>query len=566
MRAFSPFLTFELTRPKSAGSFEELGLETRTVTGRVLDSEGQPIVGVFVALLEEIGFSQDCYDENFDVTDSLGRFFVQAELDHTRIVARRTDKSTWQASVAGRDSVDVHWPAVSSIQLSVDPKLTAGETALSLRSTGYWVGMTALRRTFDLDAKHTATLENVLPGEYYVMAKKHVDGAEKEVEIAKIVVEEGREHQVRLEGKGQVITGRLSEMPPAIRIERLKRHYRDLPVTADFFACAPDGSFQSRPLGPGEYVLHVSNVPYKIRVLVTKNEGVVISDIDMGTSLQQSIWETLDMKQVGRWSIENERITRLLSHKETAAVTAELLRIVKDGKSPYSWKENEITALGKMTDRAGVLDNLLLLMTVDEDDMQTSQIIRALENSKQANEKIIRTVSQFRNHSNHRIRWASYYTMRKLAEADASSRELAIPLMIDMLDDPWYRIRADVAGTLGFLQAEEALPALAITKKDRIGQVRVWAAWAVWKISGESQPAIALMTSHLYSTNYSGKWEAAYLLDSFEELPPLTVTALLEASNYEVKPPYVGVVFERNRIKRSAISTLKKRAPNALEK
>lgn len=536
------------------------------MTGRALDSSGKPIVGALVALVEDVGHSHNCYDENFDITDSLGRFYVVAELDHSRVVVKRSDESIWQERVENRRTVNVLWPATSTIEMSVDRKLTQGDKTLGFHSAQYWAGMSVLRRTIELDAKNSGRIEGVLPGEYYVLADHVVGGENVTHEIAKVVVEEGEDYRMQLGENGRRIAGKLSQKPSTIRVVRQKMRYEDVSNPVELIECGADGSFQSRPLGPGDYLLHIANVPFSVPVSISDQKGAVITDESLGSPVQKMIWHTFDMRQQGRWSIEDTKIARLLAHADKKDVTTELLRIVEDDGSPYPWRETALTTLGKMTDREGVLDTMLGMLNADAPSRRKCvKIIRAFQNSKDGAERIIAAVSEFREDSDPRDRWGSYYTMCKLAEIDAERRQQAVPFLVEMLNDPWCRIRADVAAALGGFAAKEALPVLAIAKKDRIGQVRVWAAWAAWKVDGDDASAIALMTSHLYSTSYSGKWEAAYLLDHFESLPPLTVNALLEASKYEVKPPYVGVVYEWNRIKRSALSTLKKRAPEALE-
>ncbi len=86
MRVFNNFISYDLSRPKLHGLMENMGLETRTVRGRALAHTGRPIVGALVALCEDIGYSGNCCDENFDITDQLGRFFLVGGLDRTRVV------------------------------------------------------------------------------------------------------------------------------------------------------------------------------------------------------------------------------------------------------------------------------------------------------------------------------------------------------------------------------------------------------------------------------------------------------------------------------------------------
>jgi hypothetical protein len=253
------------------------------------------------------------------------------------------------------------------------------------------------------------------------------------------------------------------------------------------------------------------------------------------------------------------KIEGLFSHKDTDSVVRELLQIANDPRAPHAWLETVISALGHVTDRQEVLSSLVSLLDSSAgDQMATCLVIRAFENSTHESKAIISILSPYRNDPHFRIRWATYYTFLQLGNKDESNRSLIAPLLIDMLDDPWFRIRSDVSGVLGRWGVGTALPGLRERRQDNLGQVRVWAAWAEWKVTGKSDRAIALMTTQLYGDTYSGKWEAAYLLNEFETLPPLTKKVLREATKFEVKSPYVGAMYERNRIKRAAITTLKK--------
>ena len=71
------------------------------------------------------------------------------------------------------------------------------------------------------------------------------------------------------------------------------------------------------------------------------------------------------------------------------------------------------------------------------------------------------------------------------------------------------------------------------------------------------------MTSRLYNESLSGKWESAYLLAEFKELPPLTIKGLVAAAQFTGRPKYnQAAEFELQRIKNSAIATLKKVSPS----
>ncbi len=191
-------------------------------------------------------------------------------------------------------------------------------------------------------------------------------------------------------------------------------------------------------------------------------------------------------------------------------------------------------------------------------------MIRAFDDAKHDIPQIINAISPFLRDPDFRIRWGTCFTLARLGQSHAESRRRVIRLLIPLLSDPWDRTRADVAAALGRLGAEEALPALQKTRDDPVGRVRVVAAWAIWKINGDADQAIRLMTSRLNSSNQSGRLESAYMLAEFESLPPITVKALVAAAKFDGKPPFTGNAQVHASVKRSAMATLRKRAPEAL--
>ena len=97
------FISRTLSRPASEGSLRVWGTQTRKVHGRVVDHDGQPVAGAHVAFVEPIGFSRQCYDENFDKTDDQGRFLVEGGLLKSRLVVQRSDTQVWATQITGKD-------------------------------------------------------------------------------------------------------------------------------------------------------------------------------------------------------------------------------------------------------------------------------------------------------------------------------------------------------------------------------------------------------------------------------------------------------------------------------
>lgn len=125
--------------------------------------------------------------------------------------------------------------------------------------------------------------------------------------------------------------------------------------------------------------------------------------------------------------------------------------------------------------------------------------------------------------------------------------------------------RAEAVAALGRIKADEAIPALETPIEDPVGKVRVMAAWALWRITGERERPIKLMTIRLRARDHSGKVEAARLLGDFGELPEITIKQLLAHTHSTDTAPYYGEKLLRMQLKRASLATLKKVAPQTLE-
>jgi hypothetical protein len=558
MREFNDFISNELSRPKSAGSLKSFGFETDVVRGRVIDHEGMPIVGALMAAVEDIGYSGKCYDENFDITDAEGRFFLVADAERTRVVVKRGETALWSVQRGGRNEILIQWPAPASLKLTVAPALVQRQRQLVLSSTHYWAGMSVLRRVVDLDVNFQAEVKDLLPGNYYVTYRAIQPDANL-VTLGTLSLEPEKETKWTRGGPedgGRKIRGQLPRGTEWVKVSQLKMTYKHMPQGTELVSCRADGRFETRHLDAGVYRLE-SPTGVTTSVELTEENKPTVVDMSPPTGTELFVKQALAMQRTGRWSIDAARTKQLLGHQDRDGVVEELLRIVRSRTSSYKDRNIAQDALGQLTDREDVLQTLLAMLASETSPRRQAKLIRAFEKSKSNTATIIKALAKHRHSDSFRVRWGCYSVLNQLADAEPGNRDLVIPLLVDMLGDSWPRTRGDVAAALGRMGAKDALPALMKAKKDPVGVVRVWAAWAIWKVNGDDKQAIALMTAQLYGDSLAGKWESAYLLAQFKDLPPLTVSALVEAAKYESKPPYVGVKYELNRIKRSAQATLK---------
>lgn len=375
IKEFHEFVSYNLGRPVSRGSLVPFGFVTRTLHGRVVDHEGKPIAGAKVAFVETIGYSGQCYNENFDLTDQQGRFLVEGQLERSRIVVRRDKKRVWtQAVTPEATSLDFAWPAPATCTVTVDPALNRNGDKIWISSSGYWAGMNTLQILAKLDPDGSCIVEDLLPGSYRIAIAKDVAQGEQ-VEPSRVEV----------------------------------------------------GSFK-----------------------ITAN-----------------VQKSVTCQRTGN---------RQLS-----------------GKVPGP-------------------DNTPLVLQA--------------------------------------IRQKSSYI---------------VPWLIEGLSDPHDYIRSRIVPVLGRVKAESALPHLQNARTDENPKTRMYAAFAIWQITGDKVPAVKALTVRLRSKNLEGQEEAVRLLEQMGDLPDITIKALVAKTKFDGKKDYRNAATTaKHGIKQAAIRTLLKIAPDAL--
>lgn len=584
-RELSNFVSHELSRPASRGTLINTVGDFRTVHGRVLDHDGKPVVGALVAICERIGYSNQCYDENFDATDELGRFVVQAGIDKNRLVIRRSPTAIWKYALKPlQDYALVHWPAPASCEITVDESLGSPGDTLTITTAKYWAGMSVLRYRAVLDENRKASVIDLMPTHYVITNNKKLKHVESTIaiEIGRLSVKPGESVNVSCQESGQRgLKGRvtLPLKPLTISIDRQKNAYEDHPRVVDAVDCEADGSFATRPLQPGRYVLTVfgpeqpqlqaqglgfRGIPR--RFTITQRITVPDEDLPIEVTFDHkpagtadAVHAILDMQSTGRWSVAKQIVSNLIAHADRAGVEAELIRVINDTHAPYEWRDPALKALGGMTESPRAVKALLANLKSAQGVRLKTQAIRAFDGAKHAVDSIVTELLPFTRDAEFRVRWAAYFALMQLALIEGADRAVIEKALSHMLADPWERTRADVAAALGRLEAKSTLAALKNARRDRSGKVRVWAAWAIWKITGDQDQAVKLMTARLYNESSVGKWEAAYLLADLKDLPPLTIKGLQALARME----HDRRDYERQRIKQVANSTLKKVAPQA---
>lgn len=600
MQEVREFISQTLSRTPSQGSLHPWGMQSRTIRGRVVDYDGQPVVGAYVAFVEPIGFSRNCNDENFDKTDEHGRFVVEGDFMRSRLVVRRSKTQVWSVDIPrDKGAVEIVWPEPATVRISVDADLREEDASLiTVTSTRYWAGLATLNAQFELDENNAVEITDQLPGEFTIAVKRSIqigDHSESRyVEVGSFLAEPGAKLDVNCRPTGhRRISGNCPEGikgPAILHVDRARTRYQDGCRTCDLVACE-DGSFATAPLPPGNYVLRFKLPPapkpqppanqvirtfrpvvaareWRYRIVVPEADAPLTVSVEPpADEVVARIHNVLDSQGPLNvsWSHTDVQVASLLRDTDREAVQRELLRLFRSPNTPQEWQYPIRRALGGMLDSPKVLDAFLERMRTTDELGDRTAILGIFRDSKRATQEIVESVAQYRNDEDVFIRSSALNALGRLVDADQSMRPIIIPWLIEATSDPYDRIRSDMVATLGRINAEEAVSALQKSIEDPIGKVRVMAAWALWRITGERERPIKLMTVRLRASDHSGKVEAASFLGEFSELPEITIKQLLAHTHSDDKPPYRGEKLLRVQLKRASLSTLKKVAPHVLE-
>ena len=594
MKEIRRFISHELSRPYSSGSLVELGDQTRTVRGQVVDHAGKPLPNCYVAIVERIGYSGDCFDENFDKTDSLGRFVVEGHLNRIRLVVRNQDGKSFAVNLdEDQSEVLVTWPAPATCNIQIPETLCPKDAPVRLFSTHYWVGMASMQITGAL-VDGQASIQNLLPADYSVCVQRVVELNEKQetrwVDVGTFSVEAGEGKQIALSAKGKrIVRGQITlpNVPKLVTltVQNQKRSYRHVPQAADFVLCK-NGQFETAALSPGNYTFVFQGPPpkpnpkaavrlgffgrnrgwnYSYRLKVSEGdepmEIVLPAKQEDTNPLTRFVENVLTSRPTGSWSHTDVQVAQLIRHEDREAITDELFRIFRSKETPFEWQYPTVVTLGKMSSSPRVVDFLIAEMRKTQDIERKAKIIRALQDSATLSDEIISELDVLRQTATFPIRSAAMRTLRLQLTKDTKRIDRIAQILIDGLADSDEQTRIDIVADLGRHGINDALPVLKEARKDPSAKVRVWAAWAIWKLTGDQEQAEKLMTQQLFSKTLSGKWEAAYLLADFEDLSPITVKGLQAATRIGKELKYANRISrESRRIRSAAETTLKKLA------
>jgi HEAT repeat protein len=586
MEDLHEFISLDLSRPVSRGSIEQAGGSIRTLHGRLVDHQENPIVDAVVVLVERIGYHDKLYDENFDRTDDQGRFLVQGHEDLVSLVFQKGKKLTWRVSIPpfDRERLDpefqlVKWPAPSKCRLRPDETFNAKENQeFVLATTEYWTGMSPLTLKANLE-NGVVVFEDLLPSKYAVLT----NWRQQRVQIGVIEIAAGENKELELENSGRVANVTTCwKNAKAAHIYTAKTKYESVVQQVDV-AYPKDGVFKTRKLPPGEYTVRIQiPLPERARPLaiedgrlprggnfqpgnstdIVRTLTLVEGQGEQSVSFEEAdgaiarLHQIFESKPTGSWSHLDVQRSQIVAMKENEQIVDELIRVVGDYGAPATWRYISIDCLGCMTEKEKVTE--FLISKLGEPDTYPTSFIYAFNHcSLDAAERAMPKLNELTRSPVKQTRGATYNTLAHMGAKHKSLLEEIIPIMLNGLDDSNIQTQIGAISNLGNWKAEEALPRLKELKKHAPSQsVKVCAAAAIWKINGDAEQAIKTMIKALYSNDMDGKEIAASTLAQFPELPNLAIKALKSTADYEPSPPIDADSMQVKSLRSAAKRTL----------
>lgn len=589
LKLHKPFIDHDLSRPKPSSSLQDMGLPARDVAGTLTDHAGNPIQDALVAIVEPIGYSRHCYFDNFDMTDSEGRFRVRGGTQKTRLIFRVASGKLWVHHVGEStppSPIDVTWPESGGVLIQVPASLAKPSSDVVVRSKAYWSGMSVMSQSAKLNESGIARVDELMPADYVVTVSQEVviggKTEQRQVDIGHFRLKAGEIKQVKCVPGKTTLTGRLSSggviQPSYVVIERIQESYVDQPVAADYVSLSKEGSFRSRPLPAGTYSVRamMANVGQPGRFgfggatvavqqwLVTIDESQDLVDLDE-LPARSDVFSIVDqeidraLRGTGRRS-SSSSAGRLVKHEKRAEIELELLRLMTDAGYPYNKRRQIPTILGGMLDSPAVVMGLLGAIEHPLNVRERREYLRAVGQSTVHVDAIVDQLESLIEDSDHIARGIVVRGLGTLAVRNPEHRPRIEKLLVRCLDDGIATTRSTAIDFLGQINAADSVPALMAAAEDEYRPAAVTAGYAIWKITGDADATYGVMTRVLGSEGLSGMWEAAYFMQQVAEKHPVpddTRRVLRRVSKMAGKPPFRNSFeYEQSRAAKAAQKVL----------
>ena len=598
LATYKRFIDHELSRVRPSCAMSEMGIAGRTVAGKLVDHLGNPLPDVIVALVEPIGHSGDCYYENFDLTDEKGEFAVEGTVAKNRLIFRRPDGRIWRESVKiGDVQKRFEWPTPSTLTVTIPDdwkrefnldwaNAEKAPVLLRLQTARYWSGLSIHHQMTNVDANGQAVFQDVVPGDYFLTLPKSIDLAgeslRRSVEVGRITVDEGADLQLTLQPEGSTrLVGScpMKTNAPADRAtsyviaQRIRQHYEDQPPASDVVPIV-EGRFETRALSPGVYRLRafVKAVPQvqgrfggaepqvgSWLVEIQPNQDATRIDLDeqAPSKFDSAMDYALDaaIQRHGSLTAKQQAL-----HWGEDVVAREFVRRLRSENIPYEWRRTLPELIRTISEQDEVTDELIDLMQTTRRNRQRRNLMDALRKSTYRAEDIATFLSRHLDSEDHLTRSTAARALGELAVHNPNHAGMIARKLEPLLLDPWEFIRISVAAYLGRIGSTNSVPALMRARSDSHPPVAMYAASSIWKIVGDPDDALPVMTETLGRDGICGLWEAAYLMQPIAEkhaIPPITQTKLRQVATLAAEPPFkTDFEYERSRAGKAAKRTL----------
>jgi hypothetical protein len=579
----SPLINNVLLVPPPGGPLPTGGRNLQVVQGRVLDAAGAPVFAAHVALTGGTNYGRD-FDDNYDKTDRLGRFLVRGNDRRRRLVVRSADGQIMRTQLEpGQAFALVQWPGLRKLNVHVAPELCAPGTKINLSCQKSETGLQAPRREATLDDAGKATFDHVPPTNIRIFATiqlKRDNGKSdyhyRVIGAGTLAAASDAEQTLELTTAGRIpVRGDVGPDALNVIINRVETAAFPWAGPADAVLVNPDGTFLAHVPGPGDYrlVVHAKpvrrpdgkpiksfeDIPPGARIYL--NGEITTRRFTVGLATQRvdiprdephkhptiaRMHNLLDSRMGGHgasrvsYSFTDVKGVDLTRIDDRAGVVAELLRILNDPHAPTNWKYLALGALGRIVDSPGVADGLIALLKSRPADIDEGQIFDALEQAKQDLPRIVDVIAPYTSHELGGFRRIAYGALARLAYVNPQLRERVAPVLIAGLHDPDDLVRSRLVRLVNNVVNDTTSEAAAVAElktltADPHPDISIWAAQALWKITGDSTRLIPMATALLMANDddYEAKGMAAYVLDGVPSLPPATLDALRRFASFK---------------------------------
>ncbi|MCA9047532.1 MAG: hypothetical protein KDA89_02320 [Planctomycetaceae bacterium] len=577
-----PFAELEMQRPLD--SLRDVGFSTQVFAAVLTDHHGKPLSHVTAALVPDSDASfvgHGTYLENFDLTDSAGRFRVEGpvvrseSVDHRRIVFHRPDHGLFvmPASVAA-DAGAIVWPEPAQLDWAVPESVARPGDTIEVRRTDSLIRRYAPELSLQgrADGRISARL---LPGRYVITTDAHlsvpVSNGGFVRQAAWFSAESGQQVvPAMLTGRG-TIRGRLADAEGrwvALLLPRPGSGENERQFTGDGNLIVWDsavlnerGAFEFRNLPEGQYevrVAHfaehsVSRQPVRIRrTELTADQAVVSLDGDLSAeTLRFRLLQLLDSPPEGvslppilfaEGQTREQVLSELKAMLQSDELSAEIRGTIVRNMSPQLTDSSELLAEAQISYWPGLQD-------INDRMHVRNQLMQVISSVAAQTDRL----QPLLHHSLPDVRNGAVVLLVAVGQRFPDQKDTVVSLLQAELLTAAESDRDGLIRALGRLGAESVLPQLRVLR-DKKNDAE--AALLVWKQDQRTDEFLRVAVLLLDRTSLPDKLNACRSLREFSReaaLPESVAIRLRVLSSLAV--PHASVPTEYSRLHEQIVQT-----------